>query len=196
MAISYVSSASAAAATVAMPSHQAGDLILVFAFVDGSTTNPSLPSGYASVTGLGNGANTCSASVGFKWAQSSSETTGTFTAATGVVVHVYRGVTSVPVFVRSKGTGTTITHPALTLSNATGSSWVVRFCGHRTATNLTTNTPAGFTARTGVATEARGMDTNGGVTTANSVTQSVNASSGWEAWAIELRGDGAFFAFF
>ncbi|MBK7493609.1 MAG: hypothetical protein IPI17_17995 [Nitrosomonas sp.] len=33
-----------------MPSHQAGDLLIFFAYRDGSTTNPTLPAGFTSIT--------------------------------------------------------------------------------------------------------------------------------------------------
>src|SRR4051812_8291221 len=118
MAISYVSDASAAASTVAMPTHAAGDLIVAFAFRDGSVTNPSLPSGWTDV-GAPTGANLCSIRMGFKIAASSSETTGTWAAATGVTVAVYRKSSTEswlpPVPSWRNGTGTTIDYS----SNAT-----------------------------------------------------------------------------
>lgn len=184
MAVSYVSSASAAANTVAMPSHQAGDLIVVFAYRDGNTTAPSLVSGFTSIDATG--ANTNSARLAYKIAASGSESTGTWTNATGIVVHVYRGA-GIGNLAVGGGSATTVTYPALTLNENDGSSWVARFAGHRTATNMTTNTPSGYTQRTGVATEVQGSDTNGGVSTnPTSGTQSVNQNSGYRAYTLEI----------
>jgi hypothetical protein len=186
MAISYISSASAATTTVAMPTHQTGDLIIAFAYRDGNTTAPALPAGWTNIDN--SGANTNSARLAYKIAASGSETTGTWTNATGIVVQVYRGASGVGASAVNGAASSTITYPALTLLYPNGSSWVARFAGHRTATNMTTNTPAGYTQRTGVATEVQGSDTNA-ATASNptSGTQSVDASSGYRAYTLEIR---------
>lgn len=196
MAISYVSSGSVATtagnsyALTPMPSHQAGDLLLAYAFRDGSTAGPTIPEGWSQIHTAG--ANTCSHKVAVKWAASSSETSGTWTNATGLVIHVYRGVATRGATLSGTGSSNSITYPALTLLKADSTSWVARFAGHRTATNMTTNTPAGYTARTGVASEARGCDSNGGLSSnPASGTQSVNQTSGWCATSIELLGPAA-----
>lgn len=185
MAISYVSSASAAATSLTMPSHQAGDLLVAYAFWDGSTAGPTIPAGWSQIQTAG--ANTCSHKVAIKWATSSSETSGTWTNATGLVIHVYRGVGATGVTASGTGSSNSITYPALTLQKANSTSWVARFAGHKTATNMTTNTPVGYTARTGVATEARGCDSNGGLSSNPTAdAQSVNQTNGWCATSIEL----------
>lgn len=187
MAVTYVSSASAAAATVAMPTHQLGDLIIAFAYRDGNTTAPSLPAGWTNINN--SGANTNSARLAYKFALSNAETTGTWTNATGIVIQVYRGTGGVGANAVGGASSGTITYPALTLQNADNTSWVARFAGHRTATNMTTNTPAGYTQRTGVATEVQGSDTNGAVATNPTTgTQVVNATSGYRAYTIEIKG--------
>lgn len=65
-------------------------------------------------------------------------------------------------------------------TNLAPDTWWLGFAGHRTATNMTTNTPAGWTARAGTATECRIMDS----TTTGTGTQSVSASSGWVSASI------------
>jgi hypothetical protein len=187
VAITYVSGASAATNTVAMPSHQAGDLIICWAFRDGSTTVPTMPSGWISLD-MGIAGTSCASEVGYKYAASGSETTGTWTSATGVVVVVYRGAyVDAPLYTSNSGVSSSITHPTTGVPHYDSQMWSVRFCGHRTATNLTTNTPAGYTARAGVATECRAMDTNGVFTSATGTqSQSVSASSGWIAQQIQL----------
>jgi hypothetical protein len=192
VAISYVSGASAAANTVAMPSHAAGDLIICWAFRDGSTTQPTVPSGIGWINpSLGAAGTTCSNAWAYKYAASGSETTGTWTNATGVVVVVYRGavldMSGGSTWTSGSGSSNSITHPTTNAPKYDSQMWSVRFCGHRTATNLTTNTPAGYTARAGVATECRAMDTNGVFTSATGTqAQSVSASSGWIAQQMQL----------
>jgi len=187
MAVTYVSSASAAATTVAMPTHQLGDLIIAFAYRDGNATAPALPAGWTNINN--SGANTNSARLAYKFALSGAETTGTWTNATGIVVQVYRGTGGVGASAVGGASSATITYPALTLQRTDGTSWVARFAGHRTATNMTTNTPAGYTQRTGVATEVQGSDTNAAVG-ANPATgtQAVNATSGYRAYTLEIKG--------
>ena len=185
MAISYVSSASAAATTVAMPTHQVGDLIIAFVYRDGNTTAPALPSGWTNIDN--SGANTNSARLAYKNAVSTAETTGTWTNATGIVIHVYRGTGGIGASAVGGASSNTVTYPALTLQRTDNTSWTARFAGHRTATNLTTNTPVGYIARTGVATEARGCDTNGTISSNPTTgTQAVDATSGYRAYTLEI----------
>lgn len=205
MAISYISTASAAANTVAMPSHVAGDMIVAFTFRDGNATAPTIPAGWQ---GLGQptitGANTCSISIAYKIAASGSETTGTWTNATGISVGVYRNAAAetwtTPTAMTTSGTGGTLNYvPANfygayhTIAQDNTEVWCVRFAGQRDATNLTTNTPTGWTARGGTTTETRIMDTNGRIagfdTDVGVNTQSTNGTTGYfiasvriEAW--------------
>lgn len=185
MAVSYISSASAAANSVTMPTHQAGDLIVAFAYRDGSTTAPALPAGWTNINN--SGGNTNSARLAYRNADSASETSGTWTNATGLVVHVYRGA-NVGASAVGGASSNSISYPALTLQKTDNTSWVARFAGHRTATDLTTNIPGGYTARTGIATENRGIDTDGSVSSnPTAATQAVNATSGYRAYTLEIR---------
>ena len=97
MAISYVGSASAAATSVTLPAHVAGDLIYIFTFRNGSTTAPTIPSGWLPIAG-GPGANTCSFRQGFRIARGASETSGTWTNATHIVAVVMRGTLGIGKF--------------------------------------------------------------------------------------------------
>lgn len=74
--------------SVTMPSHQAGDKLLAFAFRDGSNIPASTPVGWN--TDAAYGVNTCAYTLGFKTAASSSETSGTWTNATSLIVLVIR----------------------------------------------------------------------------------------------------------
>lgn len=88
MAISRVGSGSAQATTISIPTHAIGDLIIISAGRN-NTTTPTIPSGWvsqasASVSGL-------SHIVGWKIAKTTSETSGTWTNAAVLHVAVYRG---------------------------------------------------------------------------------------------------------
>lgn len=201
MAISYVSGAAAAATSVAMPTHQAGDMIIVYAFRDGNTTAPTIAAGF---TGLNPaGSNACSFTVGFKVAASGSETSGTWTNATSIAVAVYRNASTetwtTPVAYTKAGTGTSVDYSIsgasffgarYTLPQANTEVWHVRAAGHTTATDLASTTPSGWTARVAGG-DARIIDSNGPSSTSpDSVgtnTQTVNASSGWTTVNIRLE---------
>jgi hypothetical protein len=188
--VTQVSNAAAAATTVAMPTHATGDLIRVTVWRNGSVTAPTVPSGWTLVksqTGT-----TCFLGVYEKLAASSSETTGTWTSATSVEVNVYRGATTGGASAGGTGTGTTITYPALTLFVANSTSWVMRVAGAKAATNITTNTPTGYTARGGVATPTgsalRGCDSNAGLASSPAAgTQTVSGSGVWAAISVEIK---------
>lgn len=175
--------ASASGSSLTLPAHAAGDLILIFAYRDGSTTAPSLPSGWASIHS--GGANTNSARLGVKRATSSSETSGTWSNATEIVAVVIPGGGWIGGFSSGGNSGTSISYPALTMEAGDGTSLVLGFAGHRTATNVE-GAPTGMTNATSAGTEAAGH--TGGLKSswsAQSVT--VNASSGWRSYTVEIR---------
>lgn len=201
MTISYVSGNSSTGNTTTMSAHAAGDLLIAFAFRDGNTTSPTVPAGWTTI-GAPIGSNVCSWLPAFKIAANSSETTGTWTNATGVSVAVYRksatGVWLNPYVNWRTGTGNLLDYTIGTtfgvpdaISQRNTDRWYLRCAGHRTATDLITNTPAGWTFRTGTATESRIMDTNGSlISLPDSIggnTQSVNASSGWVALGMVIE---------
>jgi surface protein len=124
-----------------LPAHQAGDLIFAFAFRDGSTVSPTVPTGW---TNIGTISGTlCSARIGFKVAASSGETTGTWTNATTVIFLVYRGVNITNMTGINTGvgaSGTTVTYAANGYWQ--GLSRLVAFAGHR-STDTALETPPG-----------------------------------------------------
>ena len=201
MAISYVSSASAAANTVTMPTHAAGDLLIAFAFRSNSATLPTMPSGWSGGFNP-SGQNVSSMIIGYKIAASGSETTGTWTNATGIAVTVYRKASTetwtTPTVMYNFGSSTTISWassyylgPYHTISQSNTQVWYARFAGHATATNLTSTTPSGWTARTGLATGVRAIDTNGPSTVDNDsiggLTQTVNTTGAWFAASMRIE---------
>jgi hypothetical protein len=191
-----IGGAAAASTTVGIPgSYQAGDLIVLYAFRDGATTEMTDPTNGAwerPKTNAGLNGPTCNGQVYWRYALSSSESAPVVGSATGVLLEVWRGnapyslmpgaIVASPV----ASTGTTITYPALPLSRGDGTSYVLRLAGARAATNLTTNTPPGYTAGAGVATEVRSCYAGPTGTDPAAGTQTVSGSSGWNAVSLEL----------
>lgn len=190
MAISYITGAASAGNSAGNITCDAGDFILVFAYRDGSTITPTLASGDGFTLGGSGTGNTNSATLGYKFATTSgSQSTGTWNNATGVVVMVWRDCAGLGAVSFATGSSNSIGYNALTRQIADGTSWGGRAAGHRTATNLTTNAPSTVpnTARVGVATECRGLDSNGPLgSNPTAATQSVNQTSGWESVTFEL----------
>jgi surface protein len=141
--LTYIGSATGTTSAT-LPAHQAGDLILGFAFRDGSTTSPTRPSGWTTIdTASGT---SCSAALGYKVAASGSETTGTWTNANTVIFLVYRGAETngqTVIFADSTGVGTTVTYPAngfwKTLSR------MVAFAAHRSIDTALGTAPGDLT---------------------------------------------------
>lgn len=193
MAISYVGGA-AGTTSATLPSFQPGDVAIVFAFRDGSTTNPTVPAGWTNITNTADGT-TCSASIGWRRLVSGNTTTGTWTNATGVVVVVYRGcepfITPVGGGANGAGTTNTVTYTTFTMTRSNGTSWVVGFVGHRSVdTTIDSAAISGMTARTSgvnANAEAAAWDTNGGVASWASTNQTITGTaSGWVTRTVEL----------
>ena len=165
MAISFIGATSAETNAVTPPAHIAGDLLIAFAYRDGANTVPTLASGWTAINSAG--ANTNAYRVAYKVAASSSETCTGWTGANSVNCHVYRGAYLPGASIHSSASSTTLTYPALTLQNTSGSSWVVGFAGHRSIDTTTINNPpTGMTNRRvqlGTTCDVASHDTNGGV---------------------------------
>lgn len=192
-AISFIGQASANAASVTLPAFSAGDVAVVFAYRDNNATAPLLPGGWTNI--LNGGANTNAARIGYRILQAGDTTTGTWTNATQIVVHVYRGVdsaTSIGASAAAGASSITVSYPALTLQITDGTSWVAGFGGYRTNSSNIQNAPTGMTNRSDIvgasAGEAAGHDTNGGVSSwsAQNVTVSGSAT-GYRSFTVELR---------
>jgi len=198
-AISYLGSATGTTSAT-IPTHQAGDLIIAFAYRDGSNTIPTIPTGQNWTTLFNTtGANTNSHVVVYKKAASSGEATGTFTSATSVVVHVYRGVQqSAQIGGNASGSAasTTVAYNTLTMTDTTGRSWIVGFSGHRSVNTTLETAPQGMTNRAttvDATDEAAGHDTNGGVSSWATTNVSVGGtSSGWRSHTVEILSGLAF----
>lgn len=186
MPISYIGQATGTTSAT-LPTHQAGDLIIGFAFRDGSNTAPSLPAGWTNIRS--DGLNTCSGRLAYKIAASSSETSGTWTSATSVVFLVYRGA-AIGANGSNTASSTTVNYPALTLNVTSGSSWIVGFAGHRSVDTNLQNAPTGMTNRAtsvDATDEVAGHDTNGGVSSWSSTNVSAGGTaSGYRSYVLEI----------
>lgn len=191
----FVSAASAAATTAAMPAHQVGNLVIGFITRDGSTTAPTVPTAGGTVPAwklVSQGTSTsCIAQIYVFTATANNHTTGTWANATGVAIVVVDGAAGFNVSSAQTGTGTTLTYPALTLVNATGPSRGLRFGFGRSVTDLTSGNPSGYTGLTGVATELRILQDSSGTLTSNPTAgnQTVTGSGAWICYTMEVIGD-------
>lgn len=171
------------AATVILPAHQKGDLILIWAVRGASATAPSLPAGYNPILTKANSTVTAvSANLGYKVATSSQETSGTWTNATDICCHIYRpppGYTlGIGASASSSSTTATITYPALALADSfSGNSLAAGFVG---ISNLTQTVPAPagmtiFSQIVGASNQAAGYDTTVGISAC--LVQTVNSGA-------------------
>lgn len=194
MPITPISSTYANATTVAMPAHQAGDLIIVFVSRRGGSTTPALQAGWTNIAN-GNrmvGTGNWSARIAYKIAASSAETVGTWSTADDIIVLVYRDVTAIGVVTTTSGAGNkTVTWPAAALQATNAQSWVVRFGRGGGAASLTsdllTNPISGYVFVQGND-YVLVMDTNGPVAS-NPVaqTQVTLDTNYWYTVTVELK---------
>jgi hypothetical protein len=115
MAINFISAVSALASSTSLSSHQKGD-IFIAAAIRTNNTSASLPSGWI---GLGSsGTNSLSMRLGFRVAQSNSDTSGTWTNATGLSIIILRptvGTIAVPTSpAQTAAVSTSVQYGALT----------------------------------------------------------------------------------
>lgn len=188
MAISFVSTDSALSTTVAMPTHQTGDLIIIATRGTGAITAPG------TFTNLVNASTPFGYRIQYKIAASSSETTGTWTGANFIAICVYRGVLSLNTgnWQLSSTNTNSVTYPAATLSTTAGTSWVVCIgLGNQTSGWLS-NIPSVYTARTSQTNKGVIMDSNGGaVANPTLQTQTMGVSDRDSGFTIEIKYDPA-----
>lgn len=185
-----VTAAAALGNTVVLPAHSAGDMILLFAYRTGTwAPAPKLASGWSDLIHGGTGFN-CER-VGYKIAESGSEACGVWADADAVLALVYHtdGRWKPPrISQRGNAFGSdTILFPDL--AARLGASKLVRIAGHRTATNMLTNLPDGWTAAGGLATRVRAMDADAVDLSAHAIgadAQAVNAAASYRSVTISL----------
>lgn len=173
--ISRIGSASAEAASVTIPAgHATGDIMIICAVRDGNVTNPTIPTGWTKITNTSDGT-LMSISVGWKRCASGAETSGTWTNATGIMCHVYRGVHPITPFgsiTFNASSATTVTYGATTgvTKVRMDNQWMVAFaiCTGVDTTTLNTAPSGGYTNvinALGATQDMVSFDTNGPVQT-------------------------------
>jgi hypothetical protein len=179
--------------TLAIPSHAAGDLILIIARANGATI-PGLITGFTTVDSmlpsLGNGFR-----IMYAVDTGNTITSVTSVNASVVICHIYRGATTIGSHQLSAETTTTTTATwsSLSLADTGGYSWVVRvmFSNHG---NVHSD-PSGFTLRKDALSpnnlgggNVTTWDTNGGVSSdAGGATTWPTDSCYWVTAALEIR---------
>ncbi len=190
MAIKFIGESGVSATTMTLPAHVSGDIVVMFAYRNGSNTAPTLP---ATWSGIGaTGGNTNSSRLAYKFVTSGNTPSDTWTNATQLVAHVYRGCAAIGGFAgSSQASSATITYPTVTMQNTNGRSIVVGFAGHRTATNVEL-APVGMTNRASAGTgpEAAGHDTSSGRVSWTATNVTVNTTAASRSWTLELKSDG------
>jgi hypothetical protein len=125
------------------------DVAIVHAFVLGSGTAPTLPSGWTDVGTIA-ATSYCAQRVGYKVLTGAETTVGIWTGATSIQVCVYRGMdwtTVIGVKATGAATAGTLDTPNLSLSHTDGTSWVVTFAGIAGDTSMYAGALAGHTNR-------------------------------------------------
>jgi hypothetical protein len=182
MAVSYVGTCAVGTTTSTIAAHAVDDLIVLDAYFAGNGL-PTAGAGYTSYATVMNGT-ALGSRVGYLFALSTSDTSGTWTGSAAINGGIYRGAGMPGAYATNVGSSASVDYPALTLSRP-GQSWVMRCAAHLTATNMHLGSLTGFTFRVG-ANGIAAWDSNGPVSSVSAGSQSVNASSTWIAWTIEI----------
>jgi len=197
MPISRVQNVSANASSATLSSTTANDLIVVFAYNNASTTAPTLVSGYTSLDTQGPGGSANGCRLAYKLSGGGETTTGTWTTATNVVAHVYRGqITSgaggangIGFLAAATGNSAIFSWTGTTLGVTDGSSWVAGFGGAKSATAGVNGNSTGGTVLTNATAQTiiTGKDTNAGVASFSTTTLTFTTSSRWITEAVEIK---------
>lgn len=192
MAIAYIGASNGNSATTP-PAHQAGDLLIAFAFRTNTTALPTFPAGFGWTTVAGSTftANNVTALIATQIATAPGTAFGTWTT-NRVICLVFRGASGVGIPTTAGGLSQTITLPALTATSPL--SWAVRLYGHRTAAATPTPLPVEpwFTrTSTGFAPYAQARGTTGPLVSSSTNIPAdtltvTSAGSGWIAETIEV----------
>ena len=202
MTISRVGTAFNQSTSVTLPTHQAGDLIVVFAFRSTNNTIPTSPAGWLYCK-FQNAAGTAAGSmVAWKVATSSGEVSGTWTDAEYLAAVVYRDDANYLVLggaARSTFTSSSsVVYPGMPyvsdVPQRSNTSWVGAFVGVKSATSDAHSlAPTGMTnvsSQTGTGRAVGIHDTNAVATWLSNVTATANASVTGHTFAFEVLDSG------
>lgn len=185
----HVGTATSTNNNVTIPAHQVGDLIIIwFSSIDGTTTPSGV--GLTNLTVAGPDNNGIRVRIAYKFATSTSETSGNWTGTDpDTAASVYRNVASIGAFSNWASTGntTTLTWPAVTFTNNTnGRSWAVGMASVYLTVSGTPNAPTGQTQRANND-YFRIWDSNGGIAGNYSSQTSTMSSQSGVSTVIQLR---------
>jgi hypothetical protein len=183
---------SATATTVSIPTHEVGDLIVIYAMRENATP-PTLASGFTSITT--NTTTLFGSILGYRIATATNTTSGTWTNAQELIVHVYKPRTGGAIRIGSSvvavGTSTTLSWSALTPQRTNSTSWIAAFGGHRSINTTLESPPTGMVLRNNLVdslAEVASFDTNGAVNSfALSTKTPGGTASGWGTIVVEIQ---------
>jgi hypothetical protein len=199
MAIQNVWSGINANSFINFGAHEAGDLIIVFAHRRTSSSTISLPSGWTALRN--NQIVNNSFRIAYRFATSSSTTSGNWSNTSVLLASIYRNVDSVANITGNldgQGSGSglngVVYYPPVSMSVTDGSSWLVGVGGFGKDGDFNTSTPSSGNLDMSVrvyGTREHFLDTNGGVSASHTfssvpITSAVNASYYSQGWALEL----------
>lgn len=136
--VSFVGANGNASSSVTIPTHQVGDLIVLFAYNPFSTSAPTKPSAggtvpnYTYIDNANSGSGSGCATAYFK-ATATNTTSGSWGSASHMIAVVIRDQNaSSPIggHAQAAGTGASSTAPSVTLTHTDGSSVLLHFHGH------------------------------------------------------------------
>lgn len=177
--------------TATMPAHQIGDYLIVGCCRDGSTTPPSLVSGWININAP-TGANTFSHRIAGRFATTTSMVTGTWTNATSTIVLVLRNasVGFTANGVANNGTNGTFNYAALTMNLPNGAGGLLGFVFSTdgTSTAAVATAPTGMTNKDSVldATDAEGVHYQISATSWSSTNVTANVTATWRTYVLEI----------
>lgn len=190
MTLSVTGSAISALATVALPSHNIGDLIVIFGHRGGSLT-PTAPSAGGTVPAwntIDTMGGTTIGSLVTAWfvATATNHTSGTWTNATGMIaVVITGGVAASPIgghaAVNTGGTTTSSTAPAVTLTNSDGSSVLLHFYGNPATISSWGAAPSGYTRLQATTASLVCCNSKNDTTSDGSIAQTLSATAAGSA---------------
>lgn len=176
--------ATAQTTSITLPSHAAGDLLIISDFRSGSSTLPTVPAAGGTVptwnliTSASSSGNCC---IGVYWATAAgtTDTSGTWTNATNLSTIVLRGTASGSAAIGGTGgvanpNSSGLTVPAVTQVDTSGASLLLGFFAKSTTTSTTWSAaPSGYTSQvaSGSALTGNAIDSKNSSTSDGSFTQ-------------------------
>lgn len=207
MTVSYVGSASNESSSLTLPTHQAGDLIIVCALRTSSSSNAVVPSGWTLI-GVNAGLNSDNLTIAYRIATSAATVSGTWTDAEFMVAVVYRdsvnylaagyrngsrsvvGGSTTPSFTAKLAWNSNTVPGSESIRMVQATSWVVGIVSSTSNAVSLVPVPSGMTNRvaaTGASTRQIAVhDTNSNVSSWTSATSTLSSAVPWITSVFDL----------